>query len=835
MKEKHENLNKKYIEKKNSSSQNSFRNNPKKTTTNEKVNCVKPSILFNAIFNLLSSKERNLSTLIELNNLLNSNSNVSDILNSYDKNLDGSFLHYVTQTAQSGDDISWRIVYSLSNAGIDVNMQNSQGNTALHLAYMRGYTEIGFEFIEALLKIGTDLRIRNNNNKIAQKYMEDSEQLKCMYEAHYPGIWAAIDDSNTIDIQRLSNALVRLNLKKDGIKLEEYAYEKKISNKSELTLIFTRYSQAIDLVHSIYSIDFKRVDYLANLLGDKFDSNLADFSYCFTWFKPYCRNIPKFLLEIALETKHLDIIKLLLTAGSDVNLPNSKTGNPLYFHAFESDFKSLKNEFLSRANFNAKNQHGQNVLFYIVNLYLNENLTQEDRDDLLGDFRSILKTYSMLLTHRDQDESTLIEAILSTSPNNFKRLNVFMKEISNFLLRIFDEKNFRIFQDMFYQSYGLVLLNTPIYGDETETITFEEFINRNNFNEIKIYLKKIFDSDYLDNINNFVIAIKSGNLNGIKELLKNEKNYSLLRIRDYSGRSCLHLACLFSQSHIVKFLLQNDSNLIKAIDNLNRTALHYAYALKDKPIIDILISYNINKFARDAKFLLAEEYELDEVVNDSWFRVKNFRENETLNSRAVELFMMCFQYKDFKYAIETNDLETLNKLNSKLKMYELSINDFPLIKSKLFSKDTNSLLEIAMKAKSYSAFRFILERIYESISSKNGTKYNKIKTNFDLYIHELRERAEDLEMYEIIDIIDNTIEDKEIANITVNSFSDSNNYNSNNDVIIQNILAKKKLDSMSNNNNKQQKASKKSYLSFSNQSNDNEIDVSKSTKICSIL
>ena len=40
------------------------------------------------------------------------------------------------------------MVYSLSNAGIDVNIQNQKGNTALHSAYMRGYLEVGFNFIE---------------------------------------------------------------------------------------------------------------------------------------------------------------------------------------------------------------------------------------------------------------------------------------------------------------------------------------------------------------------------------------------------------------------------------------------------------------------------------------------------------------------------------------------------------------------------------------------------------------------------------------------------------------------------------------------------------------
>ena len=43
------------------------------------------------------------------------------------------------------------MVFSFANAGMDVNVQNSKGNTALHLAYIRGYTEVGFNFIEVFL------------------------------------------------------------------------------------------------------------------------------------------------------------------------------------------------------------------------------------------------------------------------------------------------------------------------------------------------------------------------------------------------------------------------------------------------------------------------------------------------------------------------------------------------------------------------------------------------------------------------------------------------------------------------------------------------------------
>ena len=42
------------------------------------------------------------------------------------------------------------MIYALSNSGIDVNIQNQKGNTALHTAYMRGYIEVGFNLIEVI-------------------------------------------------------------------------------------------------------------------------------------------------------------------------------------------------------------------------------------------------------------------------------------------------------------------------------------------------------------------------------------------------------------------------------------------------------------------------------------------------------------------------------------------------------------------------------------------------------------------------------------------------------------------------------------------------------------
>ena len=57
------------------------------------------------------------------------------------------------------------IVKSLIEKGININKKNKEGNTALHLAYLKNYKEI----INILEENGIDTNIRNNNNKLAEE------------------------------------------------------------------------------------------------------------------------------------------------------------------------------------------------------------------------------------------------------------------------------------------------------------------------------------------------------------------------------------------------------------------------------------------------------------------------------------------------------------------------------------------------------------------------------------------------------------------------------------------------------------------------------------------
>lgn len=349
----------------------------------------------------------------------------------------------------------------------------------------------------------------------------------------------------------------------------------------------------IEYAHSLCALDVERMQSLLNSMEmDRFESNLADYSYCYSWYRPTCRNLPKFLLEVALDTNMTELINSFLELKPDVNLLHSITGAPLYFAAFETEHRHLKAKLIYNANWDVKNQHGESVLFHLVELYLTAPESNVDyKRELVNDFVKLMNEHPLLITKRNGQNQTLVERIMFMNADDYKRSTVFLKQIGRFLVRLVEEKKFDVFQEMIYQSYGLILLNTPLFIDYSapigneesrqvdnddddndvniststtsrqdnddqdelpETITFEQFIVCNEQHDIKVFMRKFFDSNYLKVVDEFQQAIRFGDLTTIKKFLASEKNYFLLKIRDPFGRSCLHLAILFNHKSIVK-------------------------------------------------------------------------------------------------------------------------------------------------------------------------------------------------------------------------------------------------------------------------------------------
>lgn len=265
---------------------------------------------------------------------------------------------------------------------------------------------------------------------------------------------------------------------------------------------------------------------------------------------------------------------------------------------------------------------------------------------------------------------------------------------------------------------------------------------------------------------------------------------------------------------------------------------------------------------------MAEDYLLDEVKNDESFGVKNFRENQFNIHKSNVSFLKCFIYKQIKTSIENHDIDQLKTINLKLKLYELSLRDLPIKSLKSFfiaGESYISPLELAMKTRNFLAFSYLIDTLYSSIVL-NKTRRIRIVENsfiesdkhemafvneFEIYLNDLREKAEEEEIYEIVDILDNFEEDKEITAITEEKNTDFNkiymdslkniskNLNkSNNNVISMEQFNKKwnnfeQINSITQNHNKQQE---KIVINENVQKTNQVLEQSKyNSKLCSIL
>jgi hypothetical protein len=361
----------------------------------------------------------------------------------------------------------------------------------------------------------------------------------------------------------------------------EYAQESVdlVRTDKKILNLLRKNSLSIEYAHAVYALDIARMEKLSQQIEDTLlPLNLADFSCCYSWYKPILRNLPKFLFELVLDARNDELIGLFLAKNCDVNLPNSKTGWPFYFYAFHAEFREHKGALLKNSNLTVKNQHGQTVLFHLVDLYLEdfsssphhaEDEQQHEGEEcrqcsLVDDFNSLLRSSPLLITCRDGKDTTLIEYILLLSrQDSYRRAAVFLREISKFTLELVETKKLKVFQEMIYHSYGLVLLNTPVFNfthdtDDIQqsyfqTLTLEQYVMRNNVYEMKSYIRKFFDADFFKMIGDFFAKIKMGDVSAVKSVLALERNYFLIKFRDYSGRTCLHVAVLYGQKMVTKY------------------------------------------------------------------------------------------------------------------------------------------------------------------------------------------------------------------------------------------------------------------------------------------
>ena len=86
---------------------------------------------------------------------------------SYKFNSGGSYLHAIAEMENAGD-----LMQTFIGFGLDVNLQDSLGETPLHIAVRKG--DANFDAVLALLKGGADVHIKNKKKKVVYKLAKGS-------------------------------------------------------------------------------------------------------------------------------------------------------------------------------------------------------------------------------------------------------------------------------------------------------------------------------------------------------------------------------------------------------------------------------------------------------------------------------------------------------------------------------------------------------------------------------------------------------------------------------------------------------------------------------------
>ena len=159
-----------------------------------------------------------------------------------------------------------------------------------------------------------------------------------------------------------------------------------------------------------------------------------------------------------------------------------------------------------------------------------------------------------MIAQRSQDDMTLLEMILSMDKEAKMNAIDFVHAISRFTAELVRIQNLQVLQKIIFKGYGPVLLNTPIYSTSSAQQTFEAFLNKSDCEQIKTPIKILTSFEVIKMVHDAFKAIKMGDLNGLIRIFSIDKHCCITQFRDFSGRSLLHLAVLYSRPSIVKYL-----------------------------------------------------------------------------------------------------------------------------------------------------------------------------------------------------------------------------------------------------------------------------------------
>ncbi|CAF1667014.1 unnamed protein product, partial [Rotaria sordida] len=289
----------------------------------------------NRLYHLLTQRSINSKDLLqELNSILHEQPESAGLCHP----IEGSYFHIICRNSSEQENVAYRMIYALSNAGANPNVTDEKGNTPLHEVLIRGFVDIGLDLVQALFRVGVDPRILNKEEKAADAYLEDNPQLTALYAGYGEGIWAAIEMNNIQEAERLIKGFIKVDCKHNNN--QTLLDKARNLNCTQIIRSLADYQVTIEFVHSILACDWERTTLIHQYEGQFIKINIFDSIHTFTWARTINRTYSKSILEFCLDTKSLEPFEIIfnssiLKSKIDVNILCTD-GLPFYFHMFEN-------------------------------------------------------------------------------------------------------------------------------------------------------------------------------------------------------------------------------------------------------------------------------------------------------------------------------------------------------------------------------------------------------------------------------------------------------------------------------------------------------------------
>jgi ankyrin repeat protein len=632
----------------------------------------------------------------------------------------------------------------------DLNIKDKNGNSALHIAAEKGYTNI----ISQLISKKIDLKSKNNNSETAFQIAIRTKNFKIaeLLDPNYKSILPTIVSKSTSKKNRGKTELEDKELVSIFQKDDINSLKSKLnSNPSLLNLRFGTKGKTL-LMLSISEASYLCFKHLLNLhnsieIEDE-DGNTAIF-YILEYFKLHFKNqlapLQILMLENLLIKKaninhindrgesfiHLtvyfnlvQVVKILEEYHVDWNLKNSKGQTPLHLAASQLNLDLVKFFIKKKLNVNEKDNENKTPIwnaleskenpYFVIKYLLRKKAILENKSptetiqDLAkknGHKKILLSIFKIQSNSKSENNQITFTNDSKWSENIDRRDERGMTELHKATLSNSTQKVIDLLNKF---------ADPNISNDENITPLFLA-TELSNFQIVKSLLDKGANTNYADTdgFTPLMSATFNGNLEIVKLLLSKG---AIVSQKNKFGDTALMIAARYGHLHLVKELISNSAHPNIQNKNLG-TALIAATLAHEYKIVKYLLENSSNPNLRFADGYTA----LHIAVKNKRMRLtklllnyKSKINSKNLESETILLSSILNEDKKiFKILLE-NDPDILSQKETYI--YEIIMKKSPAL-LKMFLEKTNISAKEIDEMRFYSYTPLMLTTLLGDIES----------------------------------------------------------------------------------------------------------------------